>query len=191
MALRAVVFDMGETLVDETRQVEQMADRCGVPRFTFAALAGAAIAEGKQPQEHVFDWLGVEPVHGDPFTEADLYPDALPAILALRGRGLRVGVVGNMAQGNESFIAPHVDWVGSSERWGVGKPDRRFFSRIVEELGLPAGEVAYVGDRVDNDVAPALASGLQAVHVRRGPWGYLHETPRGARRIDSLLELVA
>jgi len=190
MALRAVVFDMGETLVDETRQVEQMADRCGVPRFTFAALAGAAIAQGKQPQEHVFEWLGVEPMHGDPFTEADLYPDVLPCIAALRKRGLCVCVVGNMSQGNEAFIAPHVDWVGSSDRWGVSKPDPRFFARVCDELSLPAREVAYVGDRVDNDVAPALAAEMTAVHIRRGPWGYLHETPSGARRIDSLLELV-
>jgi FMN phosphatase YigB (HAD superfamily) len=47
-----------------------------------------------------------------------------------------------------------------------------------------------VGDRVDNDVLPALACGMEAVHIRRGPWGLLHETPEGARRIDSLLELV-
>ena len=191
MAVTAIVFDMGETLVDETRSVEQMADRCGVPRFTLAALAGAAIAQGKQPQEHIFDWLGVERVHGDPFTEADLYPDALPCISALRARGITVGVVGNMGTGHESFIAPHVDWVGSSERWGVSKPDARFFSRIVDELAVSVDAVAYVGDRVDNDVAPALAAGMTAVHIRRGPWGYLHETPPGARRIDSLMELVA
>ena len=190
MALTAIVFDMGETLVDETRQVEEMADRCGVPRFTFAALAGAAIAQGKQPQEHVFDWLGVARVPGDPFTEADLYPDALPCIAALRSHGTTVGVVGNMTQGNESFIAPHVDWVGSSERWGVSKPSPEFFTRIADELELSPREIAYVGDRVDNDVAPALAAGMTAVHIRRGPWGYLHETPCGARRIDSLLELV-
>ena len=190
MAVTAFVFDMGETLVDETRSVEQMADRCGVPRFTLAALAGAAIAQGKQPQDHIFGWLGVEPVHGDPFTEADLYPDALPCIAALRARGTTVGVVGNMGSAHESFIAPHVDWVGSSQRWGVSKPDPRFFSRICDELAVPAVEVAYVGDRVDNDVAPALAAGMTAVHIRRGPWGYLHETPAGARRIDSLMELV-
>ena len=49
--------------------------------------------------------------------------------------------------------------------------------------------IAYVGDRVDNDVLPALAAGLVAVHVRRGPWGLLHETPAGAIQIDSLAEL--
>jgi FMN phosphatase YigB (HAD superfamily) len=190
MAVTAVVFDMGETLVDETRSVEQMADRCGVPRFTLAALAGAAIAQGKQPQDHIFGCLGVERVHGDPFTEADLYPDALPCIAALRARGTTVGVVGNMGSAHESFIAPHVDWVGSSQRWGVSKPDQRFFSRICDELALPAEKVAYVGDRVDNDVVPALAAGMTAVHIRRGPWGYLHETPAGARRIASLMELL-
>jgi HAD superfamily hydrolase (TIGR01509 family) len=190
MAVTAVVFDMGETLVDETRQCEQIADACGVPRFTFMALAGAAIAQGKQPQEHVFDWLGVERPHGDPFTEADLYPDALPAIRGLRERGLTVGVVGNMMSAHESFIAPHVDFVASSQRWGVSKPSSEFFARVCEAAGREPSQVAYVGDRVDNDVAPALAFGMEAVHIRRGPWGYLHETPAGARRIDSLLELV-
>ena len=46
-----------------------------------------------------------------------------------------------------------------------------------------------MGDRVDNDVEPALAAGMVAVHIRRGPWGYLHEAPGGALRIRSLDEL--
>jgi hypothetical protein len=49
MAVKAVVFDVGETLVDETRQWEEVADASGVPRFTYMALAGAAIARGEQP----------------------------------------------------------------------------------------------------------------------------------------------
>jgi HAD superfamily hydrolase (TIGR01509 family) len=157
VAVTAIVFDMGETLVDETRQREEIA-------------AGAGRAT--------------------PFTEADLYSDALPCIRALREQGIVVGVVGNMAQANETFIAPHVDWVGSSERWGVSKPAPEFFARVVQQLDRPPHEIAYVGDRVDNDVEPALAAGMTAVHLRRGPWGTRHETPAGARRIESLLELV-
>src|SRR5439155_14968561 len=34
-ALKAVVFDVGETLVDETRHWGEWADRAGVPRLTF------------------------------------------------------------------------------------------------------------------------------------------------------------
>ena len=184
----AVVFDVGETLVDETRDWEAAADACGVPRFTLMALVGAAIERGES-HRRAFDWLGVERVPTG-FTDGDLYPDALPALRALRGRGLRVGAVGNMAIAHEAVVQPHVDFVASSERWGVEKPAPEFFARVCDAAGRPPHEVAYVGDRVDNDVQPAIAFGMQGIHIRRGPWGHLHETPPGARRIESLLELV-
>jgi FMN phosphatase YigB (HAD superfamily) len=84
-----------------------------------------------------------------------------------------------------------VDVVVSSASLGVRKPDTRFFERLVELAGAPPGEVAYVGDRADNDAAPALAAGLVAVHLRRGPWGRLQATPSGAIPIDSFAELPA
>ena len=81
------------------------------------------------------------------------------------------------------------DIVTSSDGVGVRKPDPAFFERLVELAGVAASEVAYVGDRVDNDVLPALTVGLVAVHCRRGPWGRLRPTPEGAIGIDSLAEL--
>ena len=69
------------------------------------------------------------------------------------------------------------------------KPAPEFFERIVGEAGCAPNEVAYVGDRVDNDVVPALAAGMVAVHLRRGPWGYLHEPPPEALRVGSLAEV--
>ncbi|HET9242733.1 MAG TPA: HAD family hydrolase, partial [Gaiella sp.] len=69
------------------------------------------------------------------------------------------------------------------------KPDPSFFERLVALSGAAAHEVAYVGDRADNDVLPALAAGMVAVHLRRGPWGMLQETPSGALAIRSLAEL--
>ena len=188
MAVTAIVFDVGETLVDETKDWEAAADECGVPRFTLMALVGAAIERGES-HRRAFEWLDVEHVpHG--FAEADLYPDALPCLRALREQGLRVGAVGNMGVVHEDVVRPHVDFVASSERWGVEKPSPEFFARVCGAAGRDPHEVVYVGDRVDNDVAPALAFGMVAVHIKRGPWGHLHETPSGARRIDSLLELV-
>jgi len=89
---------------------------------------------------------------------------------------------------HEDFLRPHVDFVGSSERWGVEKPDAGFFARVVESAGVPAGEILYVGDRVDNDVVPALAAGLQAVRIRRGGHAQV-ESPSGVVTIGSLSEL--
>jgi FMN phosphatase YigB (HAD superfamily) len=100
-----------------------------------------------------------------------------------------VGVVGNTPKAFEDVIRDHVDFAGSSARWGVEKPAQEFFGRIVVEAGVPADEIAYVGDRVDNDVVPALRTGMVAVHLRRGPWGYLHEPPPEALRAASLAEL--
>ena len=186
MALNAVVFDVGETLVDETALWERAADAAGVPRFTLMALVGAAIARGESHRA-AFDRLGVE--IPDVFAQDRFYPDAVPCLERLRGAGYLVGAVGNMAIAHEAPVAPHVDVVASSERWGVEKPSPAFFERLVAELGHDPSAIAYVGDRVDNDVEPALAAGLVAVHICRGPWGYLHEPPPTALSIRSLDEL--
>lgn len=187
MALRAVVFDVGETLVDETGMWERAADRAGVPRFTLMGVLGGLAARG---EHHARAWeiLGVEPP-ASTWEPEDFYPDALPCLRALRQRGLLVGAAGNVPAGYEEPLREHVDLLGSSGLWGVEKPASEFFERIVEESGLPAGEIAYVGDRVDNDVRPAIDAGLVAVHVRRGPWGHLFDAPPRAILVHSLAEL--
>jgi FMN phosphatase YigB (HAD superfamily) len=55
----------------------------------------------------------------------------------------------------------------------VAKPDPRFFARIVTEAGLEPGEIVYIGDRIDNDVLPALRMGMRAIFIERGPWGVI------------------
>ena len=119
----------------------------------------------------------------------DLYPDAIPCLAAVRDLGLRVGIVGNQTQALERWAreaALPADVISSSATLGVRKPDPRFFERLVELAECAPEELAYVGDRVDNDVLPALAAGLVAVHVRRGPWGRLQKAPASALTIDSL-----
>ena len=73
------------------------------------------------------------------------------------------------------------------------KPAPAFFAKVVSECGYPPEQIAYVGDRLDNDVRPALAAGMRAVFLRRGPWGFIHarhpDTRRAALTIDSLEEL--
>ena len=155
MALNVVVFDVGETLVDEAATYERW-EAEGVTTFVF--------------------------------TDRDLHADALPCFAALRALGLRLGAAGNMYAHHEEFLRPRVDYVGSSERWGVQKPDSGFFAHVVDEARVSAEKILYVGDRVDNDVVPALAAGLHAVRVRRGEHAG-SEPPDGTVTIDSLDEL--
>jgi HAD superfamily hydrolase (TIGR01509 family) len=189
-AIAAVAFDVGETLVDETRSWQAAADRAGVPRLTLLAALGGLIARG-EPHDRVWALVGAERPGELPAPAADaLYPDALPALRALRAAGVRLAAAGNMPAAFEAVVREHVDVVGSSARWGVAKPDPAFFARLAAELGLPPGRVAYVGDRVDNDVRGARAAGMRAVHLRRGPWALLHPDDAAADVVvDSLLQL--
>ena len=88
-----------------------------------------------------------------------------------------------------------LDFVASSESWGVHKPAPEFFAYVVAAAGVPAEEIAYVGDRLDNDVLPAREAGMVSVFLRRGPWGFVHanrpEAAAARIRIDSLAELPA
>ena len=130
------------------------------------------------------------------FQAGDLYPDALPAIAALRERGYRVAVIGNQpAQRTEQLRALGVDTevIAMSAEMGIAKPAPEFFARALELIGSPPPEsVAYVGDRVGNDVLPALAAEMRAVWIRRGPWGVIEQLPQGvepALVVNSLAEL--
>jgi HAD superfamily hydrolase (TIGR01549 family) len=195
MAVEAVFLDVGETLVDELRYWGELGRLAGVESQSLMAALGVSIERG---EEHTSLWehVGIErpeASNGLTYEVGDLYPDALPCLAALRAAGYRVGLAGNQNAALEEWTRASLpaDVYGSSASWGVRKPDRRFFERVVEEAGADAGRVAYVGDRADNDVRPALALGLVAVHLRRGPWGRLQSTPEGARSISSLTELPA
>ena len=126
----------------------------------------------------------------------DLYPDVMPTLRRLRAANLLIGLAGNQPADAEAEIMAlglTVDFVASSGRWGVEKPDPAFFQRIVVEFGLAANQIAYVGDRLDNDVLPAVASGMIGAFVRRGPWGVIHagwpEAARASLRLENLEEL--
>ena len=201
---RWVIFDVGETLVDETRVWSAWADVVGIPRLTFMAVLGAVIARGGAHQE-VFAALGLphwesrrdelEAAYGG-FTDADLYPDVRPSMAALRDAGCRLAIFGNQPANRTAELTAlqlPVERIAMSAEMAVAKPSPAYFARVLEMLGGPdPGSVAHVGDRVDNDVLPAAAAGFRSVWLRRGPWGLIQELPQDfepALVVDSLTEL--
>jgi HAD superfamily hydrolase (TIGR01662 family) len=202
---RWVCLDVGETLIDETRVWSTWADEVGVPRLTFLAALGAVIARGGEHQDvfpifGVDDWQlrlpAVEAAYGG-FAADDLYPDALRALDELRAEGYRLAIVANqpgIRRDELAAIGVEADVVAMSEWLGVAKPDPAFFARALELMGSPTpSDVAYVGDRVDNDVQPSATAGMRAVWIRRGPWGVIQRLPDGmqpALVVGSLDELV-
>lgn len=185
--IRSVVFDVGETLLDDTREWVRWADWLGVPPHTFSAVLGAVTAEGRNNAE-TFDYFRPgfdlalerqrreEAGKGELIEEVDLYPDVRTGLQALRDSGLWVGIAGNQtARAGELLhqLGLPVDSIATSGEWGVAKPEVSFFDRVIAMAPGAPDEIVYVGDHRDNDIIPAHASGLRTALIRRGPWGYL------------------
>jgi FMN phosphatase YigB (HAD superfamily) len=204
----AVFFDIGETILDRTAEYQGWARFLDVPAHTFSAVFGAVIGRGGgvrdvlsvfRPDETFAalqeraDASGLLP----PAAEADLYPDARSTLAQIREMGLFVGVVGNQ----RASIGPQLralalpaDLVAVSAEWGLAKPERAFFERLVHEAGCAPREVVYVGDQLHNDVVAPQRAGLSSVRVLTGPWGYIERDDDieagGLAVIASLSELV-
>ena len=204
---RWVVLDVGETLVDETRVFRTWAEIFGLPEFTLMAVLGGAIsnADNADDWRRFFeliqhpDWQDSRPdfeARYGALRPDDLYPDALSAIDGLKERGYRVAITANQPARRHAeleALGVRVEAMGMSDAMGVFKPQAEFFARTLDLLGSPSpADVAYVGDRVDNDVRPSAAAGMRAVWLRRGPWGLLHTDPDGIAHlvVHSLDELV-
>lgn len=210
--VRALVFDVGETLIDETRIWSRWADRLGVTRFTMLGVLGGMAAldrsfedafrllrPGFEVEAEQEAWKRDDPdgLRVD-FDADDLYPDVRPALAALRDLGHELIIAGNQPpQARDALVAMDlpVDAIHTSDGWGVAKPAPEFFAKVVAVSGREPGEILYVGDRLDNDVLPARAAGMRTALIRRGPWGHLHaERPQAAEAdhvVDDLHALVA
>ncbi|MFC8583273.1 HAD family hydrolase [Streptomyces sp. NPDC057217] len=209
MTIRAVVFDVGECLVDETREYGTWADWLKVPRHTFAAMFGAVIAQGRdyrdvfqefQPGFDLYEQREARAAAGQPehFGEDDLYPDVRPALAQLRADGLWLGIAGNQTVRAGGILrelfTDDVDLIGTSDDWGASKPDPSFFVRVAEAVPFANHEILYVGDRVDNDLRPAVTAGMETALVHRGPWATIQWRTEEAEklptfRVESLTEL--
>ena len=210
MSRRWVVLDVGETLVDETRVFRTWAEIFGLPEFTLMAVLGGAIsnADNADDWRRFFeliqhpDWQDSRPdfeARYGALRPDDLYPDALRAIDGLKERGYRVAITANQPARRHAeleALGVRVEAMGMSDAMGVFKPQAEFFARTLDLLGSPSpADVAYVGDRVDNDVRPSAAAGMRAVWLRRGPWGLLHTDHDGiahlvVRSLDELVERI-
>jgi putative hydrolase of the HAD superfamily len=67
---------------------------------------------------------------------------------------------------------------------GYKKPDARLFLRACEDLGIEPGNCLMVGDRIDNDIAPARALGMRTALLRSGR--HMAQQPRSANEVPDV-----
>ena len=190
MPLLAVLFDLDGTLHDKSATLKQVA----AVQFEAFNLADHGVP---QPHWHdrfielnneriektvVFERLAAEFMLSSALREALLkdfdenlgkharpYPGATQAILALKQRGLKLGIVTN---GRDAFqrskiegmgVTRLVDSIVTSGGFGVKKPDLRIFLACLAELQVAPESAAFVGDDLASDIEPAIELGMLAV----------------------------
>lgn len=119
---------------------------------------------------------GVAAYHDTKFRELAPFPDVLPLLAGMSKAGLRLGVITHgltvkqaeklVRLGVVPFLDPRAIFI--SDQIGISKPNPKLYQAALRELRLKAGEVMYVGDSPEHDIAPPKSIGMVTVWARRG-----------------------
>ena len=195
-------FDMGSTIMDETPAMEKrIRDSLVGTDITFEAFA-AKMAEframGMREDLSAFDYFGIQKRTPWPRDTEVPYPDAELVLRTLRERGYRLGIIASQPLGSAQRLArfglrDFFDVICASAEEGLDKPDPALYRRALTRAGCDPSDAVMIGDRTDNDVAPAKSLGMKTVLIRQGYGGHdiiHHEGEIPDATVDSLTELL-
>jgi HAD superfamily hydrolase (TIGR01662 family) len=125
-----------------------------------------------------------------------LYDDVAPALRALAGAGLRIGLISNTQRPLDEFAA-HFGLEGliaaavSSAAHGFLKPHPAIFQSALDAVGVAAGDAVMVGDSVTHDIVGARQIGMRAVLLRRDGAGLSSPLQRALGPGDADVPVIA
>ncbi len=171
-----IFFDIGSTLVDETecynhriREVIEGTD------ISFEQFNEKRIFFQKQNLKGDLEAIKFFGLKKTPWHREDerLYPEAEEILRYLCDKGYLISVIANQGLGTEKRlenwgIRKYFDSVTASAEEGVAKPDLEIFRRALNKAGCSAGNSVMIGDRLDNDIAPAKSLGMRTVWIKQG-----------------------
>lgn len=171
-----IFFDIGSTLVDETKAYEhRISDAIEGTDITFEQFderrkfyARQNLRGDKEAAEYF--GLKLTPWHSE---DEFLYPDAEKTLRVLSDRGYKLGVIANQPFGTNDRLKKYglaelISVVAASAEMGAAKPDKVIFLKALEMSGCSAENAVMVGDRLDNDIYPAMELGMKTVWIRQG-----------------------
>ena len=190
--IRAVIFDMYETLITHYRCPlyfgVQMAKDAGVSEDKFQATWHATNDErttGKMTFEEVIERILKEnECYSEDLLEEivekrvktkeecfrHLHPEIIPMLAKLKEKGIAVGLISNcfseeVAPIRESELAPYFDAMCLSYEQGVQKPEPEIFQSCMNLLSVKAEECLYIGDGGSQELEAARSLGMNALQA--------------------------
>lgn len=168
-------FDLGSTLIDETE--------CYNSRIDFAISSKNLNREEFLSKVYESAKTSATAIK----TAAAYYNVVLPKwnnsleklysdtnqVLEILSKKYKLGIIANQSLGTKDRldnwnIGKYFDVVVASAEAGCAKPDLKIFNLALEQAGCKPNEAVMIGDRLDNDIAPAKQLGMKTVWVRQG-----------------------
>lgn len=191
--LRAVLFDLDNTLVDRDRAFRECVE-AQFPDPTLRAELCRLDAGGRGERDPLFQaWMRYtaapmnQELFGRLLAERIQPNPALQAELLALAKTVKLGVISNgsgetqrrklRAAGLREVFAPDRIWISGEVGWT--KPDARIFLLAVWALGETREHCLYVGDHEQDDLCGARNAGLRACRAAQ---------PLDAERLRALLK---
>ena len=118
---------------------------------------------------------GVVAYHETKWKELKVYDDAYEVLQWLSGTDILRGIISlgwTVKQAEKvirlqiyEFLTPSAIYF--TDQIGINKPNPKLYKRVLEDLGLEAERVMYVGDNPRNDIDPCNDIGMITVRNRR------------------------
>lgn len=174
--IKWIFFDVGSTLVDETRAYDHRAlDMLAGTDISFAEFDQMRIALARQGFDGNSAAIGHFGLTKTPWhSEEEVpYQDANSTLAALHRRGYKLGIIANQERGTAERLegwgmGQFFDVIAASAELGCAKPHKEIFEKALALAGCTPEESAMVGDRLDNDILPAKALGMTTVWIKQG-----------------------
>ena len=175
MKIKWLFFDVGSTLVDESKcyeyRLKKIAENTGLSEETIIEKTFEFYRQNRRGDLETSGFFGSELPKWRTDLEV-LYADT-EELLKKLSKNYKIGVIANQSLGTadrlEAFgILKYIDLVVASAEEGVAKPDRRIFEIALRKAGCEPGDAMMIGDRIDNDIIPAKNMGMMTMWVRQG-----------------------
>ncbi len=173
--MKWVFFDLGATLVDENDVYKSRCEfairQANIDPSEFINKVYEKAKVSPTPIRNAAKAYGVVLPEWDNSLEK-LYDASYSVISNLYGK-YKLGIIANQTLGtqeriNNWGIGQFFDVVMASAEAGCAKPDPKIFTMALQKAKCEPGEAFMVGDRLDNDIAPAKKLGMKTIWVRQG-----------------------
>ena len=182
LPVKWVFFDLGSTLIDETaadtRRIREMIAGTDVTEQAYREKRLEMIRNGRNGDLSAMEFFALTktPWHSE---DEVPFPDAASTLKELKRRAFRLGVIANQNVGTVQRLKnwnllQYFDVIAASAELGMAKPDPAIFEWALKQACCKAQNAVMVGDRMDNDIAPANRLGMHTVRLKRGLGAY-HE----------------